>query len=449
VGVRVDSGNARRLFSRETGLHAGDDRRVKLPPELIEWALKAAPGHVDVYDQHGNVAFRLGQGDTRFGIGVTTLYYQDAVTDAVVPFERAHMETLVRLGDALPSFDVISTVGVLRDVPPDQSDLYATLEMTANTNKPLVLLVSDETRFPDVMDLLEHLHGDRTARPFVLPYLNPISPLVLNAATTDKMLASIERGLPVIYSNYGMAGATTPIAPMATLVLLNAELLAGLTLAQLAREGTPVVLGSLPAYFDMRTMSSFYDSTSYLLNLACAEMMSSYGLPHCGASGSGIGWGPDLVAAGHQWINHLLSCIGAVGLVPFVGDVLGSQAFSPTLLVYADEVIAQARRFARGFSLESASESLSEIASVGPAGSFLDTDATLAGFRGAYFQSGFFENLSLESWRARGSPEAAQMLRRHTCHLLDELKAPAERRERMVRGQAFIDALPKREATER
>jgi trimethylamine--corrinoid protein Co-methyltransferase len=125
-----------------------------------------------------------------------------------------------------------------------------------------------------------------------------------------------------------MAGATTPITPLGTLILLNAELLAGLVFAQLVREGTPVILGSLPAYFDMQTMASFYDTTSYLLNLACAEMMAAYALPHCGASGSGIGWGPDLVASGHQWMNHLLSCLGDVGLVPFVGDVLGSKAFS-------------------------------------------------------------------------------------------------------------------------
>jgi trimethylamine--corrinoid protein Co-methyltransferase len=331
-------------------------------------------------------------------------------------------------------------VGVLHDVPADQSDLYATLEMTAHTTKPLILLISDERRFPDVLDLLEHLHGDLAARPFALPYVNPITPLVLNAATTDKMRAAIERGLPLIFSNYGMAGATTPIDPIGALILLNAELLAGLVFAQLIRKGAPIVLGSLPAFFDMQTMASFYDTSSYLLNLACAEMMARYALPHCGTSGSGIGWGPDIVASGHQWANHLFSCIGSVGLVPFVGDVLGSKAFSPALLVYADEVIAQARRFAQGVPIGSLDATLSEIAEIGPAGSFLAAESTLAGFRSAYFQSRFFKNLSLEAWEAQGRPSAIERLREHARHLLDERQGPEDSARILAQGKAFIEA---------
>jgi trimethylamine--corrinoid protein Co-methyltransferase len=443
TGVRVDSETARRLLASATGRRADDQHRLRIPPDLIEWALLAAPSVVDVYDRRGALAFRLGNASTRFGIGVTTLYYQDPATDAILPFSRQHMKTLARLGDALPSFDVISTIGFPHDVPPHSSDLFAALDMYTNTTKPLVLLVADEEQFHDVLDLLEHLHGDLATRASVLPYVNPISPLVLNAATTDKMLATAKRGLPLIFSNYGMAGATTPLLPIGALVLLNAELLAGLVFAQLARKGAPVILGSLPAYFDMQTMVSFYDPTSYLLNLACAEMMAHYRLPHCGTSGSGIGWGPDLVASGHQWINHLLCCIGRVGLAPFVGDVLGSKAFSPALLVYADEVIAQARRFARGFSLQGIDDALSEAATVGPAGSFLTADSTLAGFRDAYFKSRFFENLSLDTWQHQGSPQAGTRLREHTMHLLAELKMPPDSAQIAARGQAFIDALTK------
>ena len=118
---------------------------------------------------------------------------------------------------------------------------------------------------------------------------------------------------------------------------MNAELLAGLALAQLARPGTPVILGSLPAYFDMRSMQDFYDPHSLLINLACAEMMAHYGLPHAGTSGSGIGWGADLAAAGLLWMNHLTSLLGRSGLAPFVGGNLGSKAFSPAMAVYSHE----------------------------------------------------------------------------------------------------------------
>lgn len=439
VGVRVDSERARHVFAQATGKSTDDDR-VRIPRELVEEALKTAPSSVAIHDRRGNLAFRLGDDRTRFGIGVTALYYQDPESDEVLPFARQHMETMVRLGDALPSFDVISTVGIVQDVPPGLSDLYATLEMVANSVKPLAILVSDQERFPDVIGLLEHLHGDLAARPFVIPYFNPISPLVMNKGTVDKMLVTIERGLPFMYSNYGMAGATTPITPAGTLALLNAELLAGLTLSQLVKAGTPVILGCLPAYFDMKGVGTFYDPHSYVINLACAELMAFYRLPHCGTSGSGMGWGPDLIAGANQWVNHLTSCMGKVGLAPFVGDNLGAKAFSPAVVVYANEVIAQARRFAQGFTLEDATLALDEIAQVGPGGSFLTTGLTLKLFRSAYYRSEVWPNLTLEEWQEKGRPRADAALRRYTRQLLEGLDAPEDHADLMGRGQAYIRA---------
>jgi trimethylamine---corrinoid protein Co-methyltransferase len=361
TGVRVDSPRARAVFERAIG-HAADGERVRIPRETVAWALSVAPARMTLYDRRGAPAFMLdagGQdgvrfGGARFGIGVTNLYYQEPETDAVTPFTREHMTRCTRLGDALSSYDVVSTIGVLHDVPMAQADLVAALEMIANTTKPLVVLVSREEAFEPVLDLLAALGGDLATRPFVIPYVNPVTPLVFNAGTSDKLFSAIGRGLPIIYSNYGMAGATTPITPAGTLAVLNAELLAGLVLAQLIREGAPVILGCLPASFDMRTMGSYYGPETMLLNLACGEMMAHYGLPHCGTSGSGGGWGADLLAADGFWLNHLTACIGTVRLAPFVGGNFDSLVFSPAAAVYADQVIGQARRFADGFALDPA-----------------------------------------------------------------------------------------------
>ncbi|MGD9139792.1 MAG: trimethylamine methyltransferase family protein, partial [Desulfobacterales bacterium] len=90
VGIRVDSPQARKRLTKNTGC-SERDRVVRLPAELVDWALKTAPSTVDVYDREGNARFQLGNAarmDTRFGIGVTNLYYQDPVTDALTAFTR-------------------------------------------------------------------------------------------------------------------------------------------------------------------------------------------------------------------------------------------------------------------------------------------------------------------------------------------------------------------------
>jgi trimethylamine--corrinoid protein Co-methyltransferase len=443
IGLRVDSPEARKLFAQAIGSQAVDGDRVRIPADLVEWAIQAAPAHIDIYDRNGAPAFRLPD-QVRFGVGVTALYYQDPATDEVTPFNRQHMAACVRLGNRLPSFDAISTIGIVQDVAPQVSDLYATLEMTANTDKPIIILISEEDTFPLAMDLLEHLHGDLASRPSIIPYFNPITPLVINKSTVDKMFVAIERGLPFIYANYGMAGASTPITPAGQLALMNAEVLAGLTLGQLIKEGTPMILGNHPACFDMKGNESFYDPKSYLIDLASAEMMAHYSLPHSGTSGSGMGWGADLIAGGHQWFNHLISCLGKKGLAPFVGDILGSQAFSPNVIVYANEVIQQARQFTEGFVIDDTNIGLEDIAQVGPGGNFLTSNLTLKFYRNARQSSHIFDNLSMDEWQARGRPQAEDLLKGYTRQLLDESKPPENHSELLAQGESFIEALSTR-----
>ena len=215
VGIRVDSLRARKLFGRALSL-SENDKSVRIPAELVEQALATAPTSVDIYDRLGNFKFRLGNSEsqqTRFGIGVTNLFYQEPATDKVTPFTRQHMGLATRLGSVLPGFDIISTVGILQDIAPETADLYGALEMVANTTKPLIILVSEKQCFDTALNLLAYLHGDLSVKPFIIPYFNPITPLVLNEETTDHIFSTIERDLPFIYNNYGMSGATSPITP--------------------------------------------------------------------------------------------------------------------------------------------------------------------------------------------------------------------------------------------
>ena len=443
VGFRVDSEQARHLFTKAEGAKVEENGRVFLNPELVEWSIQSAPSSIDIYDRLGNHAFRLGDDRTRFGVGVTNIYYQDPETDDVTQFTRQHMESSVRLAHALNNFDVVSTIGIIQDYSPDVADLFAALEMVANTTKPLVMLVSDENLFPDVLGLLTQLHDDLASRPFVIPYFNPVTPLILNEGTADKMIESIEHGLPLIFSNYSMAGMSTPITPAGTLAILNAELLAGLVLSQLVKEGAPIILGSLPIFFDMRTMLDYFDPLTFLLNLACAEIMTHYQIPHAGTSGSGVGLASDIVASGALWANQITSSIGKVGLAPFVGSSLGSKAFSPSLTVYANEVIDQSLRFSRGFSLSDETIGMNDIAQAGPGGSFVTAELTLKMVREMYYSSDIFPRISLETWQSQGNPTNDKHLQEYTRHLMNSVQAPEDHAELVAKGEIYIKKITK------
>ena len=441
TGVRVDSPSVVEMLERN-GQARVEGRSVKLSPELVESAIQSAPSSIQMYDRRGNSSFCLGCDDRlRFGIGVTALYYQEPVNEELELFTRQHMRALTRLGSALPLYDLISTPGILRDVPEAASDLYGSLEHMTNTVKPLVLLVSDEHNFGPVLDMFEHLHGGLGEKPFVLPYFNPVSPLVMDSGTLLKMEAAVARDLPFIFSNYSMAGASTPLTPAGTLALLLAELLAGLTISQVMKPGTPILLGMLPVYFDMKSMLNFYDPQSILLNLACAEMLAHYKLPHCGTSGSGTGWGMDLIAADTYWMNILTFVLKRSGLAPFVGDSLGSKAISPTTIVHVHEIIEQSLRLADGFQLDDAQAALDEIAKVGPGGNFLSSPSTLKNYKDGYYVSGVYPRWTMERWRTKGQPSARQVLREKTQSLLADLSAPDDYEDLVGKGTEYIKNL--------
>ena len=444
VGVRIDSPRALEILLASEGVSvaAGSPEggnRVVFDGSVVEWALDAAPAVVSVYDRRGAPAFRLGADRARFGVGVTSLFYQDPVTDELSRFSRRHMAVSTRLAHDLPNYDMVSTMGVVQDYPPETADLYASLELIANTTKPLILLISSHGLFEAALDLGESLHPGLSEKPFLIPYLNPVTPLVINKGTAEKLMATVDRGLPVIYSNMSMAGMSTPITAAGTLTLLNAELMAGLVLAQLIRPGTPVILGSLPAFFDMKTLQDFFDPHSMLLNQACAEMMAHYGVPHAGTSGCGIGWGPDLAAGGQIWTNHLLSLIGKSGIVPFVGGNLGSKAFSPALVVYSNDVIGQAVRLSEGFPMSDQELDLDTLVNQGPGGSFLTSELTMGSFRGAYYESELMPRIGLEEWEQRGRPRFESLLREHTCELLENQTPLDDHDDLIAKGEAFIE----------
>ncbi|MBW2660275.1 MAG: trimethylamine methyltransferase family protein, partial [Deltaproteobacteria bacterium] len=284
TGIVVEDHEARTLFTKAIG-SLRKDRHVRIPEDIIQWAIESAPSSIQIYDRLGNLSFELqgdGNKDAVFGIGVTNLNYQDPTDTTISPFHRKHMALAAGLGHNLENFDFISTPGVIQDLPPENADLHGVLEMVANTTKPLVMLISNPDCFLPALDLCDRFQDNISSKPFVIPYVNPITPLILNSETTMKMAATIHKGLPLIFSNYGMSGATCPITAAGTLALLVAELLAGLVYSQLVKEGAPVILGSLPAAFDMKNAGSFYSPTTLVLNLACAEMMKSYNIPHCG-----------------------------------------------------------------------------------------------------------------------------------------------------------------------
>ena len=70
TGVRVDSPSALAMLEKRVGSSNVEGRTVRIPAELVEWAIKVAPKQIQMYDRRGNPQFTIGGAEDRMRIGI-------------------------------------------------------------------------------------------------------------------------------------------------------------------------------------------------------------------------------------------------------------------------------------------------------------------------------------------------------------------------------------------
>jgi trimethylamine--corrinoid protein Co-methyltransferase len=107
-----------------------------------------------------------------------------------------------------------------------------------------------------------------------------VSPLKLVRDTCEIIMGAAREGMCCNILSMAMAGGSSPVTLAGTLVTHNAEVLAGVTLAQLTKRGAPVLYGSSTTAMDLRLASASVGSPECgLIGAAVAQMARRYLLP--------------------------------------------------------------------------------------------------------------------------------------------------------------------------
>jgi trimethylamine--corrinoid protein Co-methyltransferase len=421
-GIRATTGEARALLL-DAGASAGEGDVVRIPDRLVVDALASAPSTFTVYGRDGDERLRLGEGNVYFGSGVTALEYLEPGAGEPRDFRLEDVAAATRLTDALANLDFMTTPGVVR--PSDEmrvelANQHEFVAMVSNTTKPLMVLIADGRSLEDVLEMAEIVVGGRDAhreRPFVMPYLNSVSPLLFNPETLDKLLLSADRGIPVCCQAAPVMGATAPVTLAGAIAIAAAETLAGLVLSQLKRPGTPFITGTVPFGMEMwKGNVTNGGPTSLRFMIAMCELARRWRLPLVGVSAGGDSKLPDEQAAVDLTYYGFGAMLGGVDLVFDAGNIEGGLQYSPEVATMADEVVGMLRGALEPVDIDDASLAIDVIRSVGIGGTYLGEPHTLANFRSLWMPK-------LLSWHARDDWAAAgaKTLRERTADRVRDL----------------------------
>ena len=400
-----------------------DGVRARIPPHLVAWAVRTAPSRVVLCDSRNSQPSMFLEGTRAYyGTGSDTMATYDLYTGERRPPAKADVANFARVCDALPHIDFVMSMGTAQDVPGEISDLHHFEAMVLNTSKPIIATAWSEDNLKDIVKMAEVVAGGEEAlrlNPFIIMYSEPISPLQLALEPTQKILYMAGKGLPVICGTGKVGGATCPVTIAGALAQGTAEALAGVLVAQLKREGAPVIFGGERLHMDMATTLSCYGAPEFMMSVAAnAEMATYLGLPSWSYAGCSDAKIFDQQAAAEGTMMSFLAGLSGGNLNHDVGYLEAGLTSSLEAVVAANEVIGAIKRILGGIEVSAETLALDVIDQVGPGGEFLSSAHTLRHFRNDWFPT-ISDRASYERWESNGKRTQGQRANEEARRLLE------------------------------
>ena len=405
---------------KKAGVKVTEGNRARIPPGLVEWALSIAPKRVVLCDRNGSRVMPLERNNVFFGPGSDCPYVLDHRSGERRQGSLQDIVEAIHVCDALPNIDFLMSICIASDIDQGTADRYQMRAMLMNSTKPILFVTTEFEGCVDVVEMAEVVAGgeeELRRNPLGALYINVTSPLRHNQEALQKLMFMAEKGLPTTYTPVVLRGMSGPVTAAGAIALANAGELAGLVLAQLKREGTPVILtGGVNDMADMRTMTDVYAAPENRVMLV--ELAHHYGLPIFGLAGASDSKIPDEQAAAEAAFSLILETLCGAQMVHDVGYLEGGRLNSVEQIVICDELINYVKRFMTGLEISEETLALDIIDEVGPHGGFLGTKHTRKHFKKDWYPT-LFDRTNYDNWIVGGGETLLQRARARVDEILE------------------------------
>ncbi len=406
-----------------------DGKTVRLTEKQVMDALAQAPRAFTVKALNPEKNVRIGEDDFVLLPG----YGAPFITEPGGRQREGTMADYEKFVKLVATSKTINMNGFLMvepaDCRPDSAHLDMFLCGLTNCDKPLMGTPLSRKAARDCVDLLAVAHGGADKlmdAPATVSLCNSLSPLQFSEEMASSIVELVRGGQAVCVAALIMTGSSGPITSPGVLALQNAEILAGLTLAQLVRPGAPVIYGSTSSAMDMKSGSLSIGAPELsMFTSFTAQIARHYNLP----CRSGGGLGDSLVTDAQAGAESALALFNAVNsgvnFVLHAAGILGGYiSISFEKFILDEEIGAMVTRMVKPLEVNDQTIDLATIQKVGPGGHYLTDPKTFKLCRKEIYQTGLMNRRNIESWEAAGSPNLEQAATAKVQERLEAWRAP-------------------------
>ena len=235
------------------------------------------------------------------------------------------------------------------------------------------------------------------------PHVHMITPLKLAREEARQLELFADRHLPIGVGHMESAGGSAPVTLAGAMAL---DLAQGLFINILRRAcfgERKLSLGCYISPLDMRTgMYACGRPEKEICNVALAQMARRYGASFRGHTGHADAKRPSVEAGFQRALNSIPTLMACGHTTISCGLLSVDEVMSPLQMIIDDEIISALQRFAQGCEVSAETLALEVISTVGPGGSFLETDHTLRHFRTELWEPRLFTREGFGGWQLSG-----------------------------------------------
>jgi len=443
--VGVDFSYAPALEVLKKGGCKVDGHRVFFPPKLVMEQVAKAPSEYTLQARNPEQNVVIG-GDH---IAYIPCYGPPFVHDLDHGRRQSTLKdytNFVKLAYASKSMDI--TGGMMaepNDIPAERRNAEMIYASMRYSDKPFMGGAIGAEAARETIEMAAIVFGCTEAalaeKMPMVSILCSLTPL----AYDDRMLSAImeyaRAGMPQLLSSLSIAGATTPVTMEGTLVVQNAEILAGIVLTQLIREGTPVVFSGSSSAAAMRYGTLSVGAPEMAVNTAAtAQMARFYGIPSRGGGAITDSKLPDAQAGMESMMSQLMATLSGIHFVLHSAGILeGYMASSYEKFIVDDEICGMCKRIKKGVTADPAKLALDVIAQVGPGGEYLTNMHTFQNFRKELYAPVIEEREAYAGWKDRGGESIEKAANRKWKEILDAYEEPAMPDENLRELDKYIE----------